>query len=437
MRSRVTGHPLARKMGDSTATDKPARAAAVALTLALALGLVLPATASTTKEPSDEPPRAISPEDALHKDAQAYASAIGVAFEDALARLQTLEDFSVGIPLVETAAGNRFAGLWIEHEPDLRLVVRLTGSAPVPPQVLNLLSAFGGDTHVLVNAGHTYEELLAAQQRATSFIHEAYPDMGFGVDVQTGSIELRGPTDLSEQQVAEIEELAGVPISVTITPSLQRGHTYGGHQINAPGGACTTGFTSVDAVYGTKGVLTAGHCANGGTLATYIQTSTIDYRMSLGGKRWDANQDFSWWKDSTHGVYPLFFDGSQYRDVLGTKMRSQMQGQPVCHYGIKTGYSCGFVDNVNYNPGSSYCGDPNFVQCSSVWVAVGGSSQKCWFGDSGGPYFWQNTAWGLYSGQASNGPGSGQCFFVVMQSQEALSWDGVNTRIYIAPGGIG
>lgn len=157
-----------------------------------------------------------------------------------------------------------------------------------------------------------------------------------------------------------------------VTPRLESGHTYGGRHISLGGQACTTGFSSVDAVSGTKGVLTAGHCGNGATSATYFQTDAVSYPMTLGGRRWDSNQDFAWFKESSHVVYPLFYDGSVYRDVLATQARSQMQGQPVCHYGIKTGYSCGFVDDVNYNPGATYC---NSGPCASVWVMVSGGSQ--------------------------------------------------------------
>lgn len=409
--------------------------AALATTIVLGLFWTIPTEGDTTDDAEHSHPATISPEEAVRRDAQAYADAVGVTLEQAIERLETLERYSRDLEGATDSAGARFAGLWIEHVPELRLTVRLTGGAPAPPQAVDALSALGGDIDIDLDAEHSMAQLVAAQEKLAPVIFDEYPEMGFGIDAESGSIELRGPTELSAQQLAALAELGGAPVSVMKTPPLEPGHTYGGRHIAAPSGSCTTGFTTVNTVYGTKGVLTAGHCANGGTTATYHQNGSTSYQVVLQGKRWDANQDFSWWKQSavTHPVYPTFFDGSQFRDVLGVTLRSQMQGQPVCHYGIQTGYSCGFVDSVNYNPGSSYCGDPNFVQCASVWVAVGGSSQKCWFGDSGGPYFWGSGAWGLYSGQAASGPGSGQCFFTVMQSQEALAWDGTSLAIYVAP----
>jgi streptogrisin C len=112
-----------------------------------------------------------------------------------------------------------------------------------------------------------------------------------------------------------------------------------------------------------------------------------------------------------------------------------MVGEPVCHFGISTGYSCGEAETIHYVPPSGYCpGGP----CDAAWVKVidvgatnGVYDIDCAGGDSGGPMFWVTAAWGILSGGSIN-EATGECAFVIMFSQGGLTWDGVNTRIKIA-----
>lgn len=86
-----------------------------------------------------------------------------------------------------------------------------------------------------------------------------------------------------------------------------------------------------------------------------------------------------------------------------------MVGQAVCHRGDATGFSCGVVADkavrLNY---TDAC--PGTV-CAKVWVEVvpGDLNLRCANGDSGGPVGSNTTAYGFYKGQASAGPGGGQC----------------------------
>jgi hypothetical protein len=179
--------------------------------------------------------------------------------------------------------------------------------------------------------------------------------------------------------------------------------------------------------------MTAGHCVDPGvTSGTYYQTASISYSVTLGGKRWDANQDFAWFQNSSHAYYPQFWDGSNLRTQTSVKARNAMESLPVCHYGRSTGYSCGVVVTVWYNPGSTYCdGSP----CDGVWGKVadaGTYNIRCGPGDSGGPYFWINAAWGLHSGGHHTQSGEpDDCDFTVLFTAEGLQWDGVNTRIWL------
>ncbi|HET7685037.1 MAG TPA: trypsin-like serine protease, partial [Candidatus Limnocylindria bacterium] len=242
-----------------------------------------------------------------------------------------------------------------------------------------------------------------------------------------GAVRLVGPTVLSATDIANLEALAGVRVIVEAASPLRLQHTYGGKLMTDPNFGCTSGFTTKDAVSGTTGVLTAGHCFPGD--ATYWQDGTTKYLADLSGKRWDKNQDFAWYQTS-HVESPEFFDGFALRTQTATKPRLEMEGNNVCHSGITTGYSCGLAEDIHYQPPSLVC---NGQICDAVWLRVidsgtpgGAYDIDCAGGDSGGPYFWGHTAWGTHT--AGTEP---NCTYTVVMTVGALQWDGVNTRILL------
>ena len=257
------------------------------------------------------------------------------------------------------------------------------------------------------------------------------------ISVSRSRPALAGPYSLTAEDLTQLERLAGVPVVAKWAQPFQPSHTYGGKLIDKVMGSqvpfCTTGFTVKDAVSQLTGVMTAGHCsddywANGDP--TYHESPAIWYVVDFSGLRWDRNQDFAWYQTS-HVEYPKFWDGFGLRTQTGTQPRLQMEDNVVCHYGIgsdnlpdETGYSCGVVDSITLNPGATYC---NGGPCDAIWVLVipGGHDLECEPGDSGGPYFWGNIAWGIQSG----------CNFAtgdsVFMSIGALQWDGVNTRVLL------
>ncbi|MEK6721211.1 MAG: S1 family peptidase [Chloroflexota bacterium] len=308
-------------------------------------------------------------------------------------------------------------------------MLRFKGNAPLPPSIAALLRENDG-VSVEMGASNTLVELLAGQARIAQEVHANYPDMGIEIDVRTGSVGLIGPYELGSEELSNLTALAGVAMIAQVAPPARPEHTYGGKNINIGAYLCTTGFTVKDAVSGLTGVLTAGHCAVTNT-GTYRQNTSISYQVTLGGVRWDANQDFSWWQNASHTVLPQFWDGTSLRQQTSVKSLNSMVGSPVCHFGAWTGYSCGLTTSVNYDPGPTYC---NGGPCTPVWVRVedlSGYNIKCHGGDSGGPYFFASAAWGIHSGGAHTGAGGEDCVFTVMFSAEGLTWDGVNTRILL------
>ena len=83
------------------------------------------------------------------------------------------------------------------------------------------------------------------------------------------------------------------------------------------------------------------------------------------------------------------FDGTNNRFIYGYEFRSsQAIGEWVCKYGMSTGYACGTIAN-NAQDG--------------VNIRIDNMSVN--FGDSGGPWFWNNTAYGSTQSKCTLGNG--------------------------------
>ena len=76
-----------------------------------------------------EGPGAPDPSMALRDSAAIYADDHGVSIEEAMRRLRLQGDLEDALAEIERTLGDRVAGTWIEHDPELRGVVRVTGDA--------------------------------------------------------------------------------------------------------------------------------------------------------------------------------------------------------------------------------------------------------------------------------------------------------------------
>lgn len=97
-----------------------------------------PVTSGTgTATPGTDELPVLSSDEAIRQDAQEYARQFHVSVEEAVERLQ----YQAGIePLCEALTANEkdtFAGLWIQHEPEYRVIVRFTrdGAETIRPYI--------------------------------------------------------------------------------------------------------------------------------------------------------------------------------------------------------------------------------------------------------------------------------------------------------------
>ena len=327
-------------------------------------------------------------------DAQSYASDYDVTLQEAKRRLGLQESAGALQADLLSNESSTFGGLWIQNEPDFKIVVRFTqdGESTVRPYVT------GGPLSGLVEvrtADATLNDLKTAQSDATTIA------IGFGIRVesQVDVIENRvklfvvDKAGLDSSLAASSVQLPSKVDVVTVS-QLSRNTTdlYGGLTLTSPSDIdCTSGF-SVKHSDGSRGITTAAHCENdrefNGTDLDFVQGI-------LGGKH-----DVQWHEAPGFTLRNLVYDGSGNRYVYGTEsVNDQTVGEYVCKYGIATGFDCGDIVTISFQPtDQTGCSIPcsfsaTFIRVHKDGVDLADSR------DSGGPWFRGNTAYGIMRSQ--------------------------------------
>jgi hypothetical protein len=143
----------------------------------------------------------LTAEEALRRDAETYAEEFGISLEEAMRRLELQSGAGDFGNQLELAAGERYAGHWIEHEPDYRLILALSGDEAAPADLLAL--AASGPISVTVTVGsHSFASLRAAQD-ALSPVPPAVA--GTYVDVRRNAVVVMWAAQLSQAEIAAVE----------------------------------------------------------------------------------------------------------------------------------------------------------------------------------------------------------------------------------------
>lgn len=355
-------------------------------------------------------------------DAPAVAERLGLPVEDAGRQLRLQEASVAATDAIATRFADRLAGIAVEHRPAFRIVVRLTGDAPVADEVL----ALGGDTATVTYRTGAAASLTALVQALTS--HQAAiraslrAPPGMGVDQRTGELVIvvsrRDVAQEGEAPLrARLADLAGVPVRLRVVddPALDLSGPAGGMRLlgGSPGSRrslCTAGFVVTD---GTQTALaTAAHCAD--TLAVRGGDGQEQVLPFLGQWGW-GYQDVQI-NAAAGPLAPTFFADTaktQTRTVAGARGAAGTRaGDIVCHRGERTGYSCAPVELTHFAPAGDLCGGA----CLPTWVTVAGPG--CKGGDSGSPVFLGTTAFGILKGGSYRSDGS--CAFYFYMSTDYL-----------------
>jgi hypothetical protein len=383
-----------------------------------------PIVGGTGIDPAQAPPVPIvqRPAEAVAQDAAEYARQFGVPLAEAIRRLRAQEESVAATDRIRALYQGRLVGIAIEHVPEYRIVVLLTGPAPVPSETIRA----GGMTVPIVyrtGAVATGAEIVAAIRAHAQEIRAQLPNaVGMGLDPRTGEFVLMvRRADADRHGVAEIErrlkEGLRLPARVRLLDRPDsNASTEGGARVEGRDavtgrpGYCTTGFVVTDGAR--TGIVTAAHCPD---TVTYFDPAGGKTELSFGGQWGWSFQDVQL-HVTPDAQKPLFYADTKKtaaRPLTGARKRdSTRAGDFVCHRGERTGYSCAEVELVDYAPPGDLCGGP----CAPVWVTVAGPS--CGSGDSGGPVFSGGTAFGIVKGASYDR--KGRCNFYYYMSTDYL-----------------
>lgn len=317
------------------------------------------------------------------RDVRMYAADHDVTVTEALRRF-ALQDRAGGLEAA-LAGTATFGGLYVTHRPAFRVNVNVT--APAAADAVRAAAARHGlaDVTDVRTVRWSLAQLVGASSSSRAAVARAGLPAQSGVDVAANRAEV---------YVADPAAVTRKGVRVAAPAVLVRGvgrdanDVYGGL---AMGGGCTTGFSVYDSM-NYKGVMTAGHCSDS---LQQVNGAVVELRSQMTS----GAHDQQWHLAPGHTIQPRFFDGSYTRNVTGLKARSaQTVGEYVCKYGRITIYTCGYINDKNFNWGGNYS--------SPTWIRVNATSGALvQQGDSGGPWFNGNTAFGITKGVMPDGDG--------------------------------
>jgi hypothetical protein len=357
-------------------------------------------------------------EQALADDAVQYAAQFGVTADEARRRLKAQQDSVAATDAIAREFAGRLAGISIEHAPEYRIVVLLTGTAPVPDR-----SAGGVPIIFRTGSSATHAQAVAALRRHLIDLRSDLPNArGAGYDQRTGEVVLLvTPEDAQkfglEAIRARAERVGGVPVRVVVNELNESnmgvdggGRVEGLNTLTNRRNLCTTAFVVTNGE--TTAITTAAHCPD---QLTYVDRDGSSFSLPMIGS-WGAGYQDVQINGSPDSPDPMFYSnrgaGTLRKVATWRNVASTRAGDFVCHYGESSGYSCAVIELTDYAPPGDLCGGP----CSPTWVTVKGPS--CIPGDSGGPVFSGEVVFGIAKG--INRAGGGQCLFYYYMSTDYL-----------------
>lgn len=364
-----------------------------------------------------------SPQAALAQDAAEYARQFSVPQADAEQRLRAQQDSADDTARLAEKFRDRLAGVVVEHTPAYRIVVHLTGTAPVRDRTIR---AGGMKVPVVFQTGAkaTREQVAWAVTYHQAAIRAAQPTPpGMGLDPRTGELVVivgrasAAKSDGADAIQARLEKIAGVPVQVRVLDRTDVNlGAEGGTRLEGVSPAdgkryvCTSGFVVRNGER--DGVVTAAHCLDRmSAVAPGAAAMPLDFAGQWGWGYQDV-QLFT----SAERLDPVFYADTAktvMRPVEHTRSRDATRaGDFVCHRGERTGYSCAVVELIDFAPAGDLCGGP----CLPTWVTVAGPG--CKGGDSGSPVFSGTTAFGIMKGGSYRRDGS--CAFYFYMSVDYL-----------------
>ena len=324
-------------------------------------------------------------DDPLRYDAAMYASHYGITVNEGLRRLELQEIIGEMDGELTNKEVDTFAGLWIEHEPEFRVVALFTNNGDetiksyLPEELTNIVQIRTVETSLA--------ELVCIQADATSTIE----NLGIPVESEVNVYENRvkvyvvDRTQLDSMLKDEQLRLSKKVDVITVdSMGIKEDDIFGGLSLST----CTSGFGVIDSG-DTRGITTAAHCGN----SQSYSGESLDFVYELEGTyydiQWHTTDDFTVTNE-------IQYNTGYYREITATLSRdNQSVGMYVAKYGKTTYRTAGHIFSKNYDPGYGF--NATFIRVNNTYGNNLSSS-----GDSGGPWYDGNTAYGSHMGSPAS-----------------------------------
>lgn len=375
----------------------------------------------------------------------AYMKTFKVDREQAL---EGLERQYEALPILErivALAGDQLISVGLERNPDVSIKAIVAPGAPTK-EIRAVLDRAAVPAALVQRTGPAQAEMVATVDENYDDWRDRYPALG-GIAIlpEKGAIEvsLTKTTDARAQVI--VDDLATTPgleqldVRYVIRQTAAADGQVAGYRLRKPDHSpeCTEGFSVVHIATGTRGVTTSGHCAND------LRWNPWDWfglhSLTFQAQQRTESRDVQWHTTAggfeTPSSFSLTWDTYTLEPVVDSIPQSSMVGMFLCHVGASTEFSCGTVDSITYRP-DRICGADGQSTCAANWVRMAGPELSCYYGDSGGPVFFEwfgnIHAAGLYKGQlvisstSCNLPN----FFMIFMAVRKIDGLGLKLLIY-------
>jgi hypothetical protein len=324
--------------------------------------------------------------DPLLYDMTSYAKEQGISVDEAMHRYEIQNSFNnLQQQLIENES-ETYAGLYVQHQPEFRIVVLFTRNGEntikkyVPESLLKYVE--------IKTKRYTLETLVENQKSIIASISL------LSIWVEVGLKQSENRIDIMVQRKDQANLMEALNQKIIAFPDTANIIQVGEEDIPNPssniyGGLVPTEGTlgfSVKNAAGTKGVTTAGHCANTQSYGGY----NLPYQTG----RTDTYYDIQWHTAPNFTVVnkiQWLFDGSTRTITSGKTWDQQMEDEYIFKFGRITGYNGGYIDYKYDVYGFFWITNPQprFIRIRNQY-----NNPICESGDSGGPWYLGNTAYG-------------------------------------------
>ena len=369
----------------------------------LLLIAIIAAAAAFLLTARGNPPGAATSHDSVSGDAeledlQFVADAKGITLDEAIARYGWRDDFSAAVGAIRDNDPSSLAGAAITSTSSA--TINFSGSISADAQ--SVIDDFETEnpnitTSTQTNLGYTEKEAEEAVVGAYFAVIEenGVEDGTAYFDDETNQIVIavNMVTPPSDEEKAALERAAErgakeatrpditdtFTISLSVVEAELGGNESGSaHMGDEAWNACTSGFGVK--VSGTRGITTAAHCTNTATDDGHALTFKNEHEGRYGDVQWHTGPD-TMGNDFYAGSATVVEANSRHVTGTGTAVK----GQTLCRNGRVSFKDCQDVRKTNV--------------CFRFTCRLVQMEGHCSTGgDSGGPVYWGNTAYGVHKG---------------------------------------